>query len=246
VRLKDEKSLVIINPTSFSKEMQEKINSMGTVVAMITPVASHGVALSRCHDSIWPEAKLYGTDIQFKHDEPQLPWTGFFTPRGYIDCENVQNKEPPKELVDEFSPIPLTGHIFGETAFYHKPTKSLLGITDMMVCKPENPPDNIPWLFEAYGFALGMHRPDLNSPIATQSYHIMFCTDQRRLQSSIKQLMSHDIQHVVFGHGGIIHGKENCENALNLGFRWATNHTPSIVESVISKILWAKTFGLPF
>ena len=38
---------------AYDLEMQEKINSMGTVVAMITPVASHGVALSRCHDSIW-------------------------------------------------------------------------------------------------------------------------------------------------------------------------------------------------
>jgi hypothetical protein len=52
VRL-DDGSLVIINPTDFPESMQEAINKLGQVKAIITPTSAHGAALSRCHKNMW-------------------------------------------------------------------------------------------------------------------------------------------------------------------------------------------------
>ena len=86
-----------------------------------------------------PNAKLYGTDPYTKHDQPNLPWNGFFTTKGLVDSKNILIKEDDNNdnydfnIQNEFEFYCLSGHVFKEVLFYHKPSKSLLGITDMMI-----------------------------------------------------------------------------------------------------------------
>lgn len=52
IRLSDN-SLVIINPTKFTNEIQEKINNLGIVKTLITPTGPHGAALAQAYKEIW-------------------------------------------------------------------------------------------------------------------------------------------------------------------------------------------------
>lgn len=196
-----------------------------------------------------PDALLLGTDHITKHDEPQLPWNGFFTIQGFLNGDKL-TKEPsiPDYLAKEFEYIPLAGHVFKEVLFYHKPSKSLTGLTDMMVSTKEfiENVDKCPWMLSCYFFALGLYRTDLPAPVATQSYHLLFTTNKPMLRSCAAQLFNLDVEHMTMGHGGIYHGKENCDNVIKSGFRWVFNHEYSLYQSLIIKIMWAKRFGFPF
>lgn len=193
---------------------------------------------------------MFGTDQTLKHDEPQLPWDGFFTFQGFISEDKTQSKEGPDSIANEFEVIPLAGNVFKEVAFYHKPSKSLLGITDMMVATKEMDSADflrIPWLLRCYFFSLGLYRHDLPSPVATQSYHLLFTTNQTLLRASVAHILEKDVQHISLGHGGVFHGKEECDMALKSGFRWVFNHNPPLFESFIVKLKWTRAFtGFPF
>ena len=103
-----------------------------------------------------------------------------------------------------------------------------------------------PWPIKAYFLSLGLNRPDLDTKVVTQSYHIMFTIDQTLLQSAANEISKLDIEHITFGHGGIIHGKEECKNALYNGFYWIHNAPLTGIDSIICKILWRKAYKLPF
>ena len=196
-----------------------------------------------------PNAELYGTDHSLKHNEPNLPWNGFFTAKGMQSAETKpqQQLDVPDFIVNEFEFIPLAGHAFKEVLFYHKPSKSLSGLTDMLVSTDGlfNNCDNIPWTVRCYCFAVGLYRKDLPTTVGAQSYHLLFTGNQSVLQHSVNQLHGLDIQHIILGHGGTHNGKENCNQLLNSGFGWLLNHDYSFYKSLNLKIIWSTTFGFP-
>ena len=246
----DDGSLYIINPTGFDDAAQEEINALGSVRGLITTTAAHGEALTQAH-LLWPDADLYGTDAVWKHDASSLPWKGFFQPGMIVDAKNqpLTPLPPGFQSGGELEWFTLSGHRFKETLFYHKPTKSLVGLTDMMLVFRDSTMPLLPWPGRAYLFSTGLYRPDLPSCVGSQSYHWLLHTDQLELQSSVNRIRELDVEHITLGHASdqlVIEGRENCQELLDVGFRWVYNHQLSFFETLFGRLLHLRRFIFPY
>jgi len=213
--------VAVINPTHFSPATVEFINRIGPVTSIVTTTLAHGEALDICKQNIWPEAKIIGTSQDRKHDNHHLSWDGFLTTDGVVTQEG--NKVDPSHLFNgEFEFQALSGHIFQEVALYHRPSSTLTGITDMCL-SVERPASRRPerWGVLAYGFALGLDRGHASPMLLPQSYHLIFCTDRLLLGCCLQEMVTRfRPEHVVLGHGGVIHGRNLCEYELRKAFKW--------------------------
>ena len=201
----EEGGLVIINPIKFTKETRDFINKLGKVKGVITTTSNHGDAIARIiEENYWPEAVYYGTDLPFKHTRPSLPLV-------YLD-------EKTNPFGEELTFQKIEGQIFSETLFFHTPSNSLLGVTDLIL--PTNlysvdhfstiPHKEPPFTLSMrlYVFALGMIRgEDSSTYLALQNYHFFFIHSPEKFRESLKILFDKKIDHVILGHGGIF-GKE--------------------------------------
>ena len=210
-----------------------------------------------------PDAEIYGTSPSTKHDQPLVPWTGFLTSEGILKHQlppakgffSIFQKSEAlkKEIIkpvwgDELSYQPLEGHVFEEVVLYHKPSKSAVGFTDMVIFTDHQGSEmkEAPWLFMNYFFALGLDSGKKQKQVASQSYHIIGTTDESKLKKCLEKVLDNDIEHLVFGHGGIIDGKERCRDAILDGFEFAFNSPPiSRLERMLLACRWAEQFN-PF
>ena len=218
----DNGDVAIINPTHFSPATVEFIESIGPVKTLVTTTGGHGDALAISKESIWPEAMIVGSSKDLKHDNPQLPWDAFLTKNGVITGDG-EALELSSLLNDEFEYQMFEGSIFEEVALYHKPSSTLTGITDMIISS-EVPADRpkVPWGFLAYGFALGFDRGERTNALIPQSYHLLFTPNRFALSRSIEEMHERfRPEHLVLGHGGVLHGRNLCEYELRKGFKWA-------------------------
>lgn len=214
--------VAIVNPTHFSPATVEFIQSLGEVTTLVTTTAGHGDALAICKESIWPDARVVGTSWQRKHDNPQLSWDAFLTANG-VFTDDGEALELSSFLNDEFEYQIFEGSIFEEAALYHKPSSTLTGITDMLI-STEVPADRpkVPWGFVAYAFALGFDRGEHTGTLLPQSYHLLFTPNRLTLSESIEVMHERfRPEHLVLGHGGVLHGRNLCEYELRKAFKWA-------------------------
>ena len=137
--------LVLINPIKLNDDMINKINSLGKVSHIISTTTHHSAFIMKTKQ-IFPDAKIVGVNgHKTEKSSKDIPFD-------LILQENKQN------LPSEFVYLPIRGHLFDEVAIYHPKTKSLLGITDMFLIRPQG----MPLTGLLYTFALGSYKPPNN------------------------------------------------------------------------------------
>ncbi len=211
--------IVIVNPTSFSPQTKEKIDSLGPVKIVITTTGGHGKGVAIAQD-LWPDALLYGTDPNGKHDRPTLNWKGFLA----NDGKKLLGDELPYHLIE--------GQIFNEAVIYHRPSKTLVGLTDLAIDMREvkKDPTNAPWSLRTYLFGLGNWRGPFTRDIETQSYMNGFAISRTMMRESFAPVSLYLIDHVTLGHGGVISYPDEAFKLFARHYEWALdpklNHHP--------------------
>ena len=210
VKLIESDDIIIINPLQFSLQLNsndiiEKINSIGIVVAIITTTNQHGKGIEDS-SNIWPDAKLFGTHKESKHDHPNLPWCGFLK-------NEEQLFEP--DLVH----YQLKGQNWRETVFYHPSSGTLLGLADLGMSSSYNYHS---WSLIVFNIGLGLWRGSKHSnAITLQNYQSVMITDWEIFRESWIEILELDILRVVLGHGGIIEGScEDVNEKLHNSLSW--------------------------
>tara|TARA_R110002050_G_scaffold34310_2_gene86668 strand:- start:1775 stop:2584 length:810 start_codon:yes stop_codon:yes gene_type:complete len=210
--------VVIINPGYFREEAVEFINTLGPVKHIITSTASHGEGIVNA-SKIWPEAKLYGVNsAPPMHDvDGRIKFDYFIGEDG--EGMREQEREAVASMLNEFKVYRLQGHQFKETLLYHKPTKTLHGLTDMVAAGTKS---RFPNFFSSlYFFSLGMSRRggNLDEKLNTQAYFYIFTTDATKLAHSIVDVLDEDWEVASLGHGGRLEGQQG-KHEIEHAFRW--------------------------
>ena len=227
-----EPCIVILNPIQFNQELADKVHALGQVKALIANSGAHGASLAQSA-RYFPEAQIIGTNSVSRHDNPTLNWTSFL-------------KEGDKPFGDELVPMKINGNFMNEFVFYHKPSNSLLSLTDnLLLNSTKREPEA---RLQEYSLAFGMYRgPTLSGITAAQSYHYMFTDDWKGYRASVHALIDLNAETLVLGHGGVIHGKQQVNQALTTGFRWVLDpkREPGRFERIylVAHFLWDSAFG---
>eukprot|EP01095_Lingulamoeba_sp_RSL-Kostka_P003954 TRINITY_DN15071_c0_g1_i1.p1 TRINITY_DN15071_c0_g1~~TRINITY_DN15071_c0_g1_i1.p1 ORF type:complete len:445 (-),score=127.34 TRINITY_DN15071_c0_g1_i1:84-1262(-) len=226
--------LLIINPTIYNQEMQDKINELGDVDAIITTCSGHGYSL-RETSKIWTDAKLIGTSPQNNHDQPTIKFDHFLT-----DNDDY--------FGSELQAIKLNGHQFNEVVFYSPETKSLLGLTDSFIPTKDFLHSDTPFFNKAYGFALGLWRDKYTKPLMMQSYHNLFCTNREDWTTSLQKIQSLDLELVPMGHGGVFREefKDHLQELLDDNLLDDKKHKWSSIEKIYIPLAFLFKNGLVF
>lgn len=223
VKLEGTNEIIIINPLPFeyqenSEFIIDEINSIGTVVAIISSTGPHSVGIINSR-KIWPNAKLFGTE---RHGHVNTRWSGYLN-------DNNQLFEP------DLYHYTLKGQNWGETVFYHPSSKTLLGLTDLGISPLH---DYKSWSMVVYCIALGMWKGSKTSSIAFQNYQRVFITDLEEFRSSWAHILMLDFDKAILGHGGILQG-ENVKASLHDSLSW-------LIDSPVGLSLFEKFYIPPY
>eukprot|EP01012_Entosiphon_sulcatum_P057122 TRINITY_DN8084_c0_g1_i2.p1 TRINITY_DN8084_c0_g1~~TRINITY_DN8084_c0_g1_i2.p1 ORF type:complete len:431 (-),score=67.75 TRINITY_DN8084_c0_g1_i2:36-1328(-) len=203
-------TLLIVNPVPFNDDSIAKINSLGTVSALFTPTSGHGDAISQAA-KIWPGAKVYGTDSFYRHGTGRffglvggLRWDGFLREGDHV-------------FGPELRQLRLAGNACKEVVLYHEPSKSLLGLTDMLITTAKGPSDN--WRMRMYCAATGQWRGPFTPRAISPNYYYMVVHNRTALQKSLLEMLELDVQNAPLGHGGYLQGAEFKET-VKAAYSW--------------------------
>jgi len=179
-----------------------------------------------------------------KHDRPNLPWAGFLGENETKDAELLGGQD--------LEAIKMDGHFFQEVVMYHKPTKSLVGMTDMAISNDyvfgfKNPHGtSAPYWAHLYAFGMGIWRGPLSKPLEVQSYFYPFTLDRVKLRASVDRLKTLDIQHLVLGHGYGQWSGPQAKQAIVGAYEWL--YTPdwelTFIEKMYLPMRWLNMTGL--
>jgi len=230
VRLEDGE-IIIINPLPFSDledadEIISQINQLGKVSALITPCSEHGIGIESSSQT-WPEAFLFGTDIVKKHGRPNLPWKGFLHDANQLFLPDLQH-------------FRIEGQAFKETLFYHKGSKTLLGLTDLGIsCFGYHT-----WAMPLYTVCFGLWRGPFTSDIGLQSYQYVQLTEWKLFRESWQEILKHEIDVAVLGHSGILN---DPIPKIRSAFHWILNTDTelSTFERFYLPAAWVIRMGMP-
>lgn len=196
---REDGTLTIINPSYFDEEAVNWINSLGDVTSLVTTTAGHGFSITKA-TSIWPHAKVYGTSPSTKHDHPELKWN-------FLSDEK-------QEFGDDLVHLQLKGNIFSETVFFHPSSKSLLGFTDLLIDCTETSD----WALKMYLFSVGVFRRQ-----GVQGYLYPGVTDWHSFSKSLSTALKWEPEHLILGHGGQYHGKQQIQQRISDSYSWLLN-----------------------
>ena len=191
IKLQDNESLFIINPIDFSEETINQIENLGKVIGIATPLDSHHNGFLNA-SKIWPNAKRFGSTSfrEIKGDNIEY----LFNSRGESTA-----------LFGEIIPIFDTGSMVRETLFYDPYSKTLVGPCEVIqrnfLYNKNKTLDDVCTSI-AFGSFRGDFTKEYGSPNAMISK--MFATTE--YAAFLKKLYDLDIDTIILGHGGVVHG----------------------------------------
>lgn len=215
--------LIVINPTQFDEAAVKWIESLGPVSDLVTTTVGHGYCLAKAA-AIWPQARLWGTSPESKHDHPELKWNWL--------------NDSKQQFLEDLVHKKLEGSFFSETVFYHPSTKTLTGVTDTLIDSTEN----IDYHLKYYLFSVGVLPRQ-----GVQGYLYAAVTDWFAFRRSWEGVLKWDVEHLVLGHGEQYHGQKQILERIDASYSWllGANKFPGWFERrVYLPIKWIRNTGL--
>ena len=195
-------SLVLISPIEISSEIQQQLNTIGTVRYLIAPNLFHYLYLAQAQQ-IYPQAETIAPP-GLAAKQPDLKIDRVFT-------------EDPVEFNSELEFVRFEGfrvlmppkvRIINEIVFYHPASKTLI-ITDSAF----NFDRSFPLTTQLAAKILGSYeelKPYLLDKIASQ--------DKQKLKQSIDKILAWDFQRVIMAYGTI--ADREAKEQLSAGYSW--------------------------
>ena len=195
-------SLVVISPIEIDSEIQQQLDSMGTVRYIIAPNLFHYLYLSQAQQ-IYPQAQTIAPP-GLAAKQPDLKIDRVFT-------------QDPIEFDSELEFVRFEGFrvfmppqvkIINEIVFYHPASKTLI-ITDSAF----NFDRSFPLVTQLAARVLGSYqelKPYLLDKIASH--------DKQKLKQSIDKILAWDFQRVIMAHGTIVEHEAKAQ--LSAGYHW--------------------------
>ena len=195
-------SLVVISPIEIDSEIQQQLDSMGTVRYIIAPNLFHYLYLAQVQQ-IYPQAQTIAPP-GLAAKQPDLKIDRVFT-------------QDPIEFDSELEFVRFEGFrvfmppqvkIINEIVFYHPASKTLI-ITDSAF----NFDRSFPLTTQLAAKVLGSYqelKPYLLDKIASH--------DKQKLKQSIDKILAWDFQRVIMAHGTIV--EHEAKARLSAGYYW--------------------------
>ena len=201
IRLEDN-SLVLISPIEINLELQQEIDTLGTVKYLVAPNLFHYLYLNSAQQ-LYPNAVIFappGLSVK----QPNLNIDRVFT-RDTIEFAG----ELEYTLLTGFQVlIPSKIAVANEIAFYHPRTKTLI-ITDSAFNFDRTFPTVTQLAARIIG-SYGVLKPSWLEKIAVQ--------DKLQLKEAIERVLQWDFQRVIMAHGQIV--ETNAKQQLADGYQW--------------------------
>ena len=195
-------SLVVISPIEINSEIQQQLDTIGTVRYIIAPNLFHYLYLDRVQE-IYPQAQTIAP-LGLAAKQPDLKIDKVFT-QDPIEFDS----ELEFVLFEGFRVlIPPKVKTVNEIVFYHPASKTLI-ITDSAF----NFDRSFPFVTQLAARVLGSYqvlKPYLLDKIASQ--------DKPKLKQSIDKILAWDFQRVIMAHGTIVEHEAKAQ--LSAGYRW--------------------------
>lgn len=195
-------SLVVISPIEIDSEIQEQLNTFGTVRYIIAPNLFHYLYFAQAQQ-IYPQAQtiappgLAAKQPDFKIDRVfTQDAVEFDSELEFFWFEGFRAFVPPKVKT------------VNEIVFYHPSSKTLI-ITDSAF----NFDRSFPFVTQVAARVLGSYqelKPYLLDKIASH--------DKQKLKQSIDKILAWDFQRVIMAHGTIV--EHEAKARLSAGYNW--------------------------
>lgn len=167
VRLKDGK-LWVHSPLEITEGVKEELQHLGDVAYVVAPNNMHYMYFQRFLE-VFPQAEGYVAPSLVE----KKPAFGQYQPLS--ELKHVVGRE--------IQQTEFQGHTLGETAFFHKPSKTLIVADLLYNIQPTNLPleKGVMWVFGAYGKAAipFYHKVAMKDKQAIQASGEMFCAPRQ-------------------------------------------------------------------
>ncbi|AXQ29546.1 DUF4336 domain-containing protein [Solimonas sp. K1W22B-7] len=185
--------LLLHSPVSITPELRAAIDELGPVRHIVCPNLFHhlyaGEALAA-----WPQAVLHGPEkLQRK--------------RGDLKFGATLTERPHPDWGGDFELVTIEGCLLGETAFYHRPTRSLIAC-DLVENFAHS--DHLPtrWYLRLGGILgeVGWHR----------MLRLVY-VNRRKARASFDRILQWPFERLVLAHGDVLEddAREKLRKAMN-------------------------------
>ena len=201
IRLEDN-SLVLISPIKINSQLQQEINSLGTVKYLVAPNLFHHLYLAPAQQ-LYPDALIIAPP-GLKAKQPNLNLDRVFT-RDTIEFAG----EIEHTLLTGFQAfVPPKIAAVNEIAFYHLRSKTLI-ITDSAFNFDRSFPTVTQLVARIIG-SYGVLKPSWLEKIAVQN--------KPELKEAIERVLQWDFKRVIMAHGQIV--ETDAKQQLAKAYQW--------------------------
>jgi hypothetical protein len=198
--------LAFINPVDLSDAVRDQVQALGAVELLATQGKAHSRHIERTR-ALFRRARVLGSPGHLSH-----PVSSHIRFDGVLGTESAR-------LPSEWVELPIAGTEASEVALLHVPTK-LLFFQDLVSNNRADNPAR-PFVGRLEYFAFG-----LVDRIGWMSYHPALWNDLRRLQSSLKQVLRCDYEHVIGAHWPDEPCAGAARDAFDASLRWVIELSP--------------------
>ena len=201
IRLEDN-SLVLISPIEIKPQLQQEIDSLGTVKYLVAPNLFHYLYLNSAQQ-LYPDAVIFAAP-GLKAKQPNLNIDRVFTKDTIEFAGEIEHT-----LLTGFQVfVPPKIAVVNEIVFYH-PRSNTLIITDSAFNFDRSFPTVTQLVARIIG-SYGVLKPSWLEKIAVQ--------DKPELKEAIDRILQWDFQRVIMAHGQIV--ETNAKQQLADAYQW--------------------------
>lgn len=187
--------LLIHSPVRMNDEDMRHLDALGPVRYLVMPNLGHGSELP-WYAGRYSEAKIY------------VPAEAGKKLSGKLSISGVLGRDWPEELREQLPCLPIDGMRWGETAFFH-PRSSTLILTDLVFNFRSTDFKGLTKRLMKWNRAVDRFGP-------TRSFYFFFAKNRKTLRQSIGKVLEWDFDRVIMSHGHIL--ESGGRTALAEGF----------------------------
>lgn len=187
--------LVVHSPMRLREKEMEELEGLGPVRAVIMPNLGHGSDLA-WYSERYPGAGVYAPAEALPKVSKKIP------------AARALPADWPGALGKELPGLPVEGMRWGETAFFHPVSRTLI-VTDLVFNFRSTDFRGLTRLMMKWNRGVDRFGP-------TRSFYLFFCRDRAALRKSIGRLLDWDFDRVIMSHGHVLEsgGKSSLAEAF--------------------------------